>query len=346
MIINVCGFGNSGASAVIDYLKGYNALTVFDDYEFQLLHQIDGIGDLKYYLTTGKDRIACNGAIHRFLKCQKKGNFGAALKTILGKKYYEWAENLVDDLCVAKWHGNKSSFDPIEILKPKSTRLARYLANKLCRKRKIKKYFSILDSDAFDRIVKKRIDELFAMLFGGGKDVVLDMLFSVTNPLSGMEYFDDCKSIVVTRDPRDVYVTSKLHDEDSRFMPNDDVNKFVDYYKTLVNCFLSISDQRLLIIRYEDLIYDYFKTTEKIRLFLGMPSLPDNEFRYFNPAYSQKFTNRVQLYKKHESDVTIIKERLCDFLYDFDSALSPSNDPKLQLLLSEKAPMYEGLRQN
>ena len=111
MIFGICGYGNSGASAVVDYIRGYKGVKLFNRFEFQLLHEVDGINDLKYYLTENRERIACNTAIHRFIKKQEKGSFAAGMRSLIGEQYDEWWHSYLNSLIQATWLGEDSLFD-------------------------------------------------------------------------------------------------------------------------------------------------------------------------------------------------------------------------------------------
>ena len=58
MIVSTCGYGSTGASAVLDYLRGYDNVNLLDSLEFQLVHEADGVSDLKYHLTQSRERIS------------------------------------------------------------------------------------------------------------------------------------------------------------------------------------------------------------------------------------------------------------------------------------------------
>ena len=115
MVFGICGYGDSGASAVIDYLRGYKGITIFDKVEFQLLHEVDGINDLKYYLAQNHERIACNTAIQRFIKKQQKGAFASSMRSLIGSDYDQWWKSYIDEIVQASWDGEDSLFDGTEL---------------------------------------------------------------------------------------------------------------------------------------------------------------------------------------------------------------------------------------
>ena len=60
-----------------------------------------------------------------------------------------------------------------------------------------------------------------------------------------------------------------------------------------------------------------------------LSNLPEKEFSYLNPVYGIKYTNRKDLYKYVESDISVIERDLCEYLYDFDNVDSPLYDTEL-----------------
>lgn len=343
MIVGICGYGNSGASAVIDFLKQYDEVKVYDfillHSEFQIIHEVDGINDLKYHLTKSCDRIACNTAIKRFKRLLERGKWGNGMRSILGEKYDKWCKSFLGDIVISSWKGKCSSFDAEDIRNDSKFGRIKYFERKidkfvikLNRKwnypPKQVKYFSLFTERDFDDIVKKHLNNLFSLLsVDNSKINIFDQLFSCAKASLGSEFIDGVKTIVVVRDPRDIYVTTILHQDYSRFMPNSDVKEYIKYYRAL-NSFIETSDNTL-IIQYEDMIYKYEKTCRKILDFLGLNNRPQREFELYNPLVSVKYTNRVALYEQVINDISVIEKELPEFLYDFKSSKNPKNDPIL-----------------
>lgn len=355
MIVGTCGFGNTGASAVLDYLRGYTDINIFDKFEFQLLHQADGICDLKYHLTQNRERIACNAAISRFIWLQKNGTFAVRMRKLIGEKYDVWYKEYISELIQISWKGEHSAYDPVGVIKYHNRGLAHYFEyivhNVLKRIRPLwhfppyqTKYFSLMGEDEFIAITKEALGKLFSLLeFDKFNITILDMAFSVTNPSLGMEYFDDSKVIIVIRDPRDVYVSAKLHPEDSRFMPNDDAKKYCFFYKKMREYI--VPSDNILVVQYEDLIYKYEETTMQIREFLELDNRPDKEFTFFDPTVSVKYTQRKELYTKYPHDVELIENELREYLYDFSKVVSPLENQELIKMKNKFSNTYKGLKQ-
>jgi hypothetical protein len=324
MIISTCGYGTTGASAVIDFLKGYPDKQVYDGAEFQLLHQPDGICDLKYHLCISKERIGSNAAIKRFIKI-KYTTIGRLLQKQCSD-FYPLMDKYIERLTVSTWNG-RSGADPSDVTNLSTNKYYRYFQRGMdyfLRKRNKnghfpryqKRYYSTLSKDYFDSVTKDFLHQLFRSLnLNEEKDIIFDMLLSSTNPELGMEFFDDCKVIIVDRDPRDLFLATQRNIWANAYIPWDSVEKFVDYYKTLRINTNPYKDA--LHVQYENLIYHYYETTQMIMSFLGYNERPQNEFTFFDPDFSVRYTNRKTDQTEFAAQIKYIEDNLPEYLYDF-----------------------------
>ena len=235
MIISTCGFGNTGASAVLDFLRGYSTLSIQDKIEFQLVHMPDGLVDLKNILVYSGDRVGSNAAIQRFYNLSKSMlafRLGSA-----GCDFQKYTSDFISDLNPVFWNGY-SNYDPYDIsainhsgLTGKIQRLSRGLLRKINPNfhNKFKnRYFLMTDEKSFDEAAKIYINKIFTSLnVNQDEDVVMDMLFSGVTPNAGMEFFEDPKAIVVYRDPVDLFIRANTHQGTNGFFPCSDVRQFV-----------------------------------------------------------------------------------------------------------------------
>ncbi len=336
MIISTCGYGYTGASAVLDFLRGYDSVQILESVEFQMLHQADGLSDLKYYLVESRERIACNAAIKRFKRLQKTGVLAARLRKHMGTRFDELTDEYIQNIIQVTWVG-RSNYDPEDVSNQSKYRIVRFThraMNYACRRLKIKRqfpryktrYFSIMTEERFDALTKEYIEKLMSELkIDMTKDVALDMLFSATNPRKGTEFFDEAKTIIVDRDPRDIFIVSQRSDEQYTFMPWDTSENFVNYYRILREN--TVMSDNVLVVRYEDLIYDYWNTTKRIMDYLGYTERPNHEFKYFNPDISVKYTN-LKDNERYASQIAYIEQQLPDYLYDFKPYVAVSEQKK------------------
>lgn len=325
MLIATCGYGKVGASAVLDYLRGYDDVQIIP-FEFNLIHMADGLSDLKYYLTQSKERVACNAAIKRFEKVCLHSTFGYKLKGMIGKEYDTIVNDYLRDIIQVSWKG-RSSYDPVDLsdrstvypvwfLQQGLSFVLKRIHKSLHFPRYRERYFSLLSEEEFDALTKQFLKRLLAAAgIDLNKTVVLDMLFSATNPTAGSEFFDDVKIIVVDRDPRDNYIETKRKDARCAFLPHDNAEDFAVYYqKTRVN---TNRDENVLFLQFEDMTYRYEETTERLNAFLGKTNRPEKEFTYFDPDLCVPHTKLFEQYPKYEKDTNYLQEKLKDYLYDF-----------------------------
>ena len=325
MVIATCGYGSVGTSAVLDFLRGYEDIQVVP-FEFQFLHQADGISDLKYYLTQSRERISCNAAITRFRRLCFKSIAGRRIKGIVGDSYESIVNEYLSSIVCATWKG-RSNYDPIDVgdrsgngLVLKIQRSLSYMIRKVNKEANFpgykERYYSIMTEEEFDAATRIFLSKLFSAAgIDMSKKLVLDMLFSATNPMQGSEYFDDIKILVIDRDPRDNYIASQLKKFSNKFMPADSVEHFIKYYKTSREN--TIWNEKVLKVQYEDLIYHYDETSSEIIKFLGFTNRPENEFKYFDPDISVRYTNFKNSKKGFEKQVELIEKELPNHLYRF-----------------------------
>lgn len=328
MIISASGFGNSGASAVMDFMRGYDSLQSLVGIELQLFHAADGINDLKYQLTQNRERVACNAAIKRFRRMMTYGSFGWGLQRVCDDTYQGLLDEYMNDLIKVSWLG-ASWLDPLDVtiyakskvgyyLQRIINRALREISEKMQFPRFQERYYSSMEEDEFDALTRDFFEKLLiAAGLDPNKDILVDMLFSATNPKLGTEFVKDPRIILIRRDPRDMFVRATEHQNRSRHTPNRNVKDFTRYYQLLLE--RSIPWDKALTVQYEDLIYNYYPTTQRIMDFIGFSERPKSEFKYFNPDVSVKYTQLGRTYPGHEDEVRYIEEHLGKYLYEFQN---------------------------
>lgn len=335
MIISTCGFGNTGASAVLDFLRGYRDVQLVDDFEYQLIHEPDGINDLKYHLTQNKERISSNASIKRFMRLNNHSVARRLRKR--GINVESINQRYLSQIITVSWKGC-SNFDPDDVsnichtpFRLKIQRGLHYILRHINSAWHYPafqtRYFSMMSEDKFDEITKEYLKDLFlAMGYDINKMIITDMLFSATNPGLGMEFFDGAKAIIVYRDPIDLFVRATTHKATNAYFPCCDVKQFVSYYSTLM-ANTTINDN-VLCVQYEDLIYKYYPTTQRIMDFLGYKNRPQDEFKHFNPDVSVKYTNNGNK-SEFINEIEYIKKHLSKYIYEFSGYIPVSEQKKI-----------------
>lgn len=339
MIIGACGFGSTGSSAVTDYLKEYGDFQVLDQIEFTWVSGVDGLIDLDYHVNhphirTGDSIIAidryksmCNNYVKKF-------------KTtgVPPTEFVKLTDVFLESIITTSWdwqiHGPSGFVDRI--------RRSLYARLRIVPRWEVKNgrhwegypldkvYLSVLPEE-FDKKARKHVhDILLAMGADFSKPIILDQPFSGNNPQACFKFFDDPYAVVVDRDPRDNYVFAKTKLL-GRFhlMPINHVEDFVKYYRALrKNQPYTQPHERVLSLKFEDMVYHYDETTAKLREFFHLPDNP-NPKAIFDPAISMPNTQVWKRYPQFAKDIEYIEKELPEYLFDYSGCPEPDPNGKM-----------------
>lgn len=338
MVLGICGFGYSGSGAVWDLLKEYpDCKLIGKEREFTMLYQPDGLGDLKYHIVDSPARfMSSDVAIGRFIQTVRSLD-KRAWEEIFNGRLIPLSETFVRQITQVNWKGYwQIDIDALENNKVGyiAYRLKRFYnsfakRHKLPETRLLKRrdmYLSIEEpgSERFMTCARQYLDSLIqAAGYSAADDfVVFNQIFPANCPTLFFEYFSQSKAILVIRDPRDVYITLKrVQDAGSQWFPHDNVDDFIEYYKIMHRSLLDLQDENVLIVRFEELIYQYDATRDKILNFCGLTGKSHSKARFFDPAISIRNTMLYREYPEHEEDIKKIETALPDYLYPFDTTL-------------------------
>lgn len=337
MIISTCGFGSTGSSAVSDYLLECDETECFDAVEFTIATMVDGLEDLEYHLIKQHSRLDSSiYAIQRFKKAimNHSKEWGKS-SGVPRKAIIVLTEKYIEKITQLSFVGVSPMID-----KRHNEFLRHYVGESIIQHRIVAKLEQKkilnhnIDVYPLDRVrasinpknfyketrwYVKSLLRLLGAYSTKAKHIILDQAFSGDNPAKSFRFFDDPWAIVVDRDPRDVYIFAKrflLHR--GRFMPTNDVNTFIQYYRMLRKNqpYLKKND-RVLFVQFEDMIYDYEKTTDRINHFLHLNN--NHKQTIFIPEMSAANTNLVRKFPELTDDVQLIEKKLPEYLYDFES---------------------------
>lgn len=342
-IIVSTGYMGSGSSAITDLVSEFkDCQNEFKSYEYILMHSPNGVFDLEDKLLLGNNAIRSDEAIRTFRSHVKKlydkkfwwvGNY----KEIIGQNFMKITDEYINSLINFNYDGywytheevNTKMFFKLLLRKPiKLLTLNKVKFNKVLKYNDGMK-ICLPTKDEFYQKSHKYIYDIIDEISRGKKNVVLDQFLLPFNLYRIDNYFDDkLKVIVVERDPRDVFILNKyIWPEKNICVPvPTDINEFCDYYKRMRESEIKTNSNKVLRIKFEDLIYNYDKTLSVIKKFLNFK---DSDHLYkktrFNPDISIKNT---QLFnnKKYKSEIKIIEQKLKKYLYDFPYELN--NDVK------------------
>jgi hypothetical protein len=173
----------------------------------------------------------------------------------------------------------------------------------------------------FVETTKKYIDAILVRYMGRqrGRNFVLDQPFSPNNPEKSFPYFENPAAIVVDRDPRDLYLYEKFYRRPHKrngLFPTD-VEGFVSVYRNLRENMPYLKSNNVLNIRFEDMIYEYDRTTKKIVDFLDLKE-HSHPKTIFKPEISASNTRLFDVFNDKEN-IHYIERELPEYLYPYQN---------------------------
>lgn len=333
-IISCASYYGTGSSAITDLLSEYENVCSLSNYEFRFVHDPDGISDLEYNLVENHNRLNSGHALKRFKKLVE---FYSGNKFI--KKYEPFFNNqwlsistkyinsLTDFKCKGWWFYDM--YDKGEFFYYRKAILNKILQLTIWRNKE-DKYLNVLPNEItlyskpteeeFLNKTKKYLNELFSVANYSNKDnVLVDQIVPPTNLKRYNRYFDDLIVFVVERDPRDLYLLEKYVWK-TNIIPVENPKIFCEWYEyTRSHRKKEVFPDNVLFVQFEDMIYKYDETVEKIENKLGFSKEEHiNIKKYFNPDTSKKNT-RIWLEYDIDEELKIIEKELAEYLYDYSA---------------------------
>ena len=187
-------------------------------------------------------------------------------------------------------------------------------------------YYASLTEEEFIDKTKKFVDWICNTMNPENKDfLVLDQFASTHNPLNACRYTDNLKVIIVDRDPRDLYIHDVKMYEEHILAP--EAKDFAIQYRRMRREIVKDDPEKVLRVRYEELIWEYDKTILKVFDFLGIDPAIHHiaKKKFFNPAISINGTQLWKRFPQYSKEVEIIENELKDMLYQY-----PVNDEEIR----------------
>lgn len=342
--VDVSGFGHSGKTVVTDYLKQYDCVFSFPNHiEFELIRVPGGLLDLYFSIYESWNLIRSTVRINEFKTLVKRiGKIQSMSSPIsyftasahgydqhFNHKFIEISNRFIDKVITAK----QITFWPYENL-----RVHPFLV--FYNKFKSKFFNSLLKSEIyfsnrndFLNYTEAYMNELFSEVVGPEQThVVLNNGFEPFNSGLCLDIVGDAFSIIVDRDPRDIYA-SQINVEDV-FVPNfekdkrvdgikkimtgfNDIDHFLFRYKTLKeNVIKNEADSRIIKINYEEFILNHEDCARKIKSIIGISNTANLVNDTFDISKSRK---NVGLWRKYADlpEIKRIGDELGEFCYDY-----------------------------
>jgi hypothetical protein len=186
-----------------------------------------------------------------------------------------------------------------------------------------KLYAGTFDRSKFLEATRHYMGQILSYMNPSDKDtIIIDQLLPPTNIERYARYLPsdyELKTFVVERDPRDLYVTCKYLIK-TNIIPCQSPDVFCQWFLwTRRQCQLQPDSDAWMRVRFEDLIYDYENTRQKIIRFCGLEGRAcSKKGQIFNPYLSLNNTQVWYRYPKSLKEVEYIQEHLKDYCYNFD----------------------------
>lgn len=341
-IITCTGYGFTGSSAATNIIEEFENVKSLDaGFECTFLHEPDGIRDLETALREGH-RLKVDMAVKRFLRLVNILNSQIEFKKYFNGNFEKHSIDYIDSICTAQWMGNwhrgsdtvkyskedllyynlakqvflnEYSYKNYSLYEPDTWHPTYQMRNKT--------FYAFFDDSFYDK-TQGYINNLFCevSVHTDAKRVLVDQFFPAYNISEYLKYAPQTKIVIVDRDPRDLYVLNKSSWGEP-YIPTDDVNTFINWYKGIrFSQKTEVENKDVLLLRFEDLIFNYENSLLKLKNFL---ELQDEEHVkkgfYFNPEKSAKNTYKFKNYPQWEDDIVKIEKELAEYCYDFPEGL-------------------------
>ncbi len=324
-LITTTGYGTTGSSVVTDLFKEFENVKSFGEYEFRWLFDIHGVRELEVALMELNNRQNSDYYIKMFIKYIhyiSKSPVYAYYEKVFNKQFkkisMDFIENLIDVQWQGYWHQDVMNES---LIKKFFYYLERFIQKKILNQKdstakfyKKNMYYSAPDKEKFLIKVKEYINKLISSINLREDCYVFDQLVPPENIDEFLKYFDNLKVIVVDRDPRDLYLLEKYEYQET-WIPFEDVNKFIKWYKLIR---LQKKSKEVLYVNFEDFIYKYEDTIEKVLNFTGVKKeWWKSPKKFFNPQISIQNTKKWLVYPQAKKEVELIEKELKEFLVDY-----------------------------
>lgn len=350
--VAVTGYYGTGSSAVIDLLREYKGVSVVPEigrlYEHMPFYVSGGLFDTYTLLSKGNTPLGSDKTINNFISAMKRLNdydyvwFGS-YRSLFGDQFMKSTYGFVDSISSRRTGENST-----HIIKSRFSlvKAVMQFAAKIVYKRKFGQYgvkyiydknnvyFSMPTHDELVKASQKFTSSYFEMFSKEQAGMnVYDHLIWPQQVDSHAECFDDnLKIIILDRDPRDVFISSKYiwcKPPIGRGEPHfgNDPAAFCEEWRRTVNN--EYKNPNALRIHFEDLIYHYNESVEKIEKFLGLNS--KDHIKPKARLQPEKSIENTQVFLAKEvwqQEAELIEKELPEYLYHF----ADRRVPKVKLM--------------
>ncbi|MFB2777584.1 hypothetical protein ACE017_00250 [Shewanella mangrovisoli] len=304
-LVDLSGYMFSGKSAVSDLLREFEGIYVPSYHEeFELIRINDGLLDLYKTLSSNWSPNRADSALRRFEKISSK--LACTPKGIerfwkVGFGYNERYPNFdlktrefIESLKISSWRMNW----PTELLYMSKSEIFRHKVNarvnKDCYWPEID--FSLTIRNGVEKCISDYLYGIFSDFYSqGNHTVIMHNALEPYSPVQGVQLIKNGKCIIIDRDVRDIYVNCIKHNNGyndnveifKKISGASKIDSFIERQRIMRITSGEKSCEKILRIRFEDLVYNYESTLRVIMDFLGLdPVSHNNKLKFFNPSKS------------------------------------------------------------
>ncbi len=333
-IIIPTGYMGSGSSVITDLMSEIEGVDVSrGTFEYVFMHCPNGIFDLEDKLLIGNNAIRSDEALHSFEKTMKQlynkkywwvGHYNKNIGEDFLEVTKDYIKSLTDVECEYYWYYQENTNWKM-FFKLCFNKLLKLVTFNKFKPKKVLAYspmrLSFSNPERFYTVSKEYIYKLFNMAGYNEQSILFDQLLLPFNLFRFEKYFsDDAFVFVIERDPRDVFISNKYYwSKQGDPVPYPvDVKAFCKYYKSLRQMEKKAENDRIIRIRFEDLIYNYDQTVAMIFEKLGWDIKAHKAPKScFNPEKSIYNTQLFLKKQEYLEESEYIARELKDYIYDF-----------------------------
>ena len=332
-VITCASYYGCGSSAVTDLMSECDCVKSLGDYEFRFLHDIDGISDLEHYLIECPNRHNSGHALKRFSRLAKFNSgkwFNKRYEHFFNGQYLHITKEYINKLITYRYKGfwfydmydkGVLNYYFISLILKISKYFSALNLNPL---RNEYTYGTVIDEHKFIEYTQEYLHKLFAVANSSNVPfLMIDQLMPSSNIGRCLRYVsDEIRIFIVDRDPRDLYIMSHYVWKNEHVIPDSNVEDFCKWYRFVHECAKNeiMDEKKVLKIQFEDMIYNYDTTKERIFNFVGLNSSNHNfPFTKFNPLKSAINTQSWKKFPESKNEILTIEKLLPEYLYDFSA---------------------------
>lgn len=324
--IDIIGIGNSGKGAVVDLLREVNGVLVQEAFhEMNIVRFPGGLYDLFTDCEMSHTPTRADVAVDRFsLLVDRLGGEKGFLGWLRNFKSAGFAydyfytgftrrsQRLIEDLTLASYEGLKPWIlidkNPIKFWKIR-------LRNKFKSRGSVDN-IRLIDKSKIKTLCQEYFIDILSSSRGyDNQDIVItNNAFDFELLEKKLNLFTRSKAIVVVRDPRDSYLNMLFGNEgiDNKFdsleisglniLGVNDIHIYSEYQKRLLMMLKDLMHERILIVDFNNLVYNYDVEVPRILNFIGLSR--ENHVRpkvHFNPDKSKLMTDKWPRFYGHQN---------------------------------------------